>query len=1216
MNFSFRRLLSIGLGVAALAAPAGLVLSAAPPQAVATWAPLGHFAQARTGAASVALDDGRTLVTGGRVADGTVTDTVDAFNPVTGELTTLGRLLAARVGHSATLLTNGQILIVGGSVDNVVSADVEIFDPASGSSSLAARMAQPRTRHTAARLLDGQVLIAGGNTPVASAGGTPTYQALVSAELFDPETNTMMPAPGQMTEARAGASATALIDGRVLIAGGSNAAGDLKSAEIYDPFTPGAFTPTDTELSVARTGHTAILLPHNNSVLIAGGTHGGEAVSTADLFVPSEFPDPFSYGIGRFAPAAPMASPRARANGGPAGDNGYVFVMGGASADAEVYRFATIRTDKSDYAPGERAVITGSGWRPGLAVRLLFQEDPAVHDDYAITLTADGEGNIFYDQWAPEYHDLGVRFYLMATDGASKAQITFTDGPLAYSPASQSLTIASGSSGSFVQTVTSDAPATAAVKTAGLPSGWSVTTSKTPLRFIAPALSDTWTVTVAVPAATAPGSYAFQVKANPSAGGEGSGTAVTVTVTGGPTKLAFTSAPASAVVGQCMGPITIQSQNASNVATNVTGTTNVGLATNQSGAFFDSNSCDQAIASIALATGSNSESFYYRATTRGTGLHQLTLTAVGLTGDSQVETITKATPTVSWLNPADIVYGTTLSGTQLNATASVPGTFTYTPPAGTKLNAGPNQILSVSFAPNDTNSFNAVPSTTVALTVLKANATIDVDGYGGTYDGQAHGATGTATGVNGEALSGLALGASFTNVPGGTAAWTFTDVTGNYNDTAGTVAIVINKANATVNVEGFAGVYDSQAHGATGTATGVNGEALGGLDLGASFTNVPGGTAAWTFTDVTGNYNDTAGTVAIVINKANATVNVEGFAGVYDSQAHGATGTATGVNGEALGGLDFGTSFTNVPGGTAAWTFTDATGNYNDTAGNVAIVIDKAVPTVVAAGGVFTYNGQAHTGTCTVVGIGYDDLGTVTPAYSPGSGAPTNAGDYTVGCTYPGSANYTNAASSAPLKINKADQVINWEAPGPIVYGTALSIVQLKATLAAGDGALTYTPAAGTVLEVGIRTLRVDAAETANYKAAMKTVAITITPWYLKGFYQPVTMGHTGLPIVWNTVKGGSTVPLKFNLYSSENGVELTSVADVKGFSVLRVGCSTGVEDAVDVFSTTGGTSLRYDGTDRQFIQNWQTIKGAGACYQVTMTARDGSAITAFFKAK
>ncbi len=99
-------------------------------------------------------------------------------------------------------------------------------------------------------------------------------------------------------------------------------------------------------------------------------------------------------------------------------------------------------------------------------------------------------------------------------------------------------------------------------------------------------------------------------------------------------------------------------------------------------------------------------------------------------------------------------------------------------------------------------------------------------GYTGVYDGAAHGATGSATGVGGAALSGLVLGDSFTNVPGGTASWTFTDATGNYNNASGTAAIVITKADATVSVTGYTGVYDGAAHGATGTATGVGGEAL------------------------------------------------------------------------------------------------------------------------------------------------------------------------------------------------------------------------------------------------------------------------------------------------------------------------------------------------------------------------------------------------------
>src|ERR671934_64315 len=165
------------------------------------------------------------------------------------------------------------------------------------------------------------------------------------------------------------------------------------------------------------------------------------------------------------------------------------------------------------------------------------------------------------------------------------------------------------------------------------------------------------------------------------------------------------------------------------------------------------------------------------------------------------------------------------------------------------------------------------------------------------------------------------MGASFTNVPGGTANWTFTDVTGNYNNKSGTAAIVISKVDPTCAVNGFTGPYDGAAHGATGSCKGVGDVVLAGLDLGASFTNVPGGTANWTFTDVTGNYNDGAGAVQIQISKANATISVVGYTGTYDGAAHGASGSVKGVANEDLTGLSLGSTFTNVPGGTANWTF-------------------------------------------------------------------------------------------------------------------------------------------------------------------------------------------------------------------------------------------------------------------------------------------------------
>ncbi|TMG06057.1 MAG: hypothetical protein E6I02_08920 [Chloroflexi bacterium] len=73
--------------------------------------------------------------------------------------------------------------------------------------------------------------------------------------------------------------------------------------------------------------------------------------------------------------------------------------------------------------------------------------------------------------------------------------------------------------------------------------------------------------------------------------------------------------------------------------------------------------------------------------------------------------VLKGTPVITWANPADIVYGTALGAAQLNATANVPGTFTYTPAAGTLLNPGPGQALKVDFTPTDAANYNTATKT-------------------------------------------------------------------------------------------------------------------------------------------------------------------------------------------------------------------------------------------------------------------------------------------------------------------------------------------------------------------------------------------------------------------------------------------------------------------------------------------------------------------------
>src|SRR5215211_2848753 len=134
---------------------------------------------------------------------------------------------------------------------------------------------------------------------------------------------------------------------------------------------------------------------------------------------------------------------------------------------------------------------------------------------------------------------------------------------------------------------------------------------------------------------------------------------------------------------------------------------------------------------------------------------------------------------------------------------------------------------------------------------------------------------------------------------------------------------------------------------------------------------------------------------------------------------------------------------------------------------------------------------------------------------------------------------------------------------------------------------------------------------TAKDKAANTNTAsstYTVKPYNLSGFYQPID-------------KNGLTVPVKFELFQSVSGTELTSTSAVTSIKSNAISCSalTGEpEDAIETVAT-GGTSLRYDATAGQFIYNWTTPKGTnqvGKCYSLTMTAADSSTITAYFKLK
>jgi hypothetical protein len=123
--------------------------------------------------------------------------------------------------------------------------------------------------------------------------------------------------------------------------------------------------------------------------------------------------------------------------------------------------------------------------------------------------------------------------------------------------------------------------------------------------------------------------------------------------------------------------------------------------------------------------------------------------------------------------------------------------------------------------------------------------------------------------------------------------------------------------------------------------------------------------------------------------------------------------------------------------------------------------------------------------------------------------------------------------------------------------------------------------------------------------------AYTVKQWTHSGYYQPVDN-----PTTVNTVKGGSTVPFKFELSADSEFTSTTFNGNPIGaFSAKKTSCSGGTTDDIEV-TATGGTSFRYDSTAGQFIYNWQTAKGAGQCYEVTFTDQSGGTLSALFRTK
>jgi hypothetical protein len=234
----------------------------------------GEMSIGRLGHIAVLLRSGKVLVAGGWIGRA-ATDSAELYDPTTGKFTAIANMTARRGRPIATMLANGDVLITGGMDHDGQGgqlASAELFRTATLSFQPTGVMHHARVGHTATLLNNGKVLLAGGKGDRLTA----------SAELYDPKTG-VFSETGTLITARYKHIAGLLPDGRVLVAGGSDEqdwSGNLNSAEIYDPGT-GRFSPTSAMKDKRfKLPEQAVQL-QNGKLLVAGGSKEAEIYDPA-----------------------------------------------------------------------------------------------------------------------------------------------------------------------------------------------------------------------------------------------------------------------------------------------------------------------------------------------------------------------------------------------------------------------------------------------------------------------------------------------------------------------------------------------------------------------------------------------------------------------------------------------------------------------------------------------------------------------------------------------------------------------------------------------------------------------------------------------------------------------------------------------------------------------------------------------------------------------
>ncbi|MGI9101273.1 MAG: PxKF domain-containing protein, partial [Terriglobales bacterium] len=502
-----------------------------------------------------------------------------------------------------------------------------------------------------------------------------------------------------------------------------------------------------------------------------------------------------------------------------------------------------------------------------------------------------------------------------------------------------------------------------------------------------------------------------------------------------------------------------------------------------------------------------------------------------------------------------------------------------------------------------------------------------------TYDGGSHPATATVTGVASADLSSGHGIVTIAYTPGGSSVPTnagsysasahFASSDGNYTDADSSTpaSLTINAAPVTATAGNYSGVYDGSAHSTSACA--VTGTYKGDLSCTNDLTSVGPGVSSGDVNPVvsgTGlsNFAITPVKGAYSISKAPVTATGGSYSGVYDGSAHSTS--ACSVTGTYKGDLSCTNDLTSVGPDVSSGAVTpqvSGTGlsNFTINKTNGAYAITPAPVTATAGSYSGVYDALAHSPSACVITGAY--TGDLTCANTPSPlGPDVGSGAVTPQVSGTGLSNFAVSKTNGAYSITKANAIIN-VTPYNVIFDGSPHLATGTATGVGGVDLSAWLNLSGTnhILVGDYPSDPWSFNGGTNYNNASGAVHDSVGAWTINGYYSPVNWSTSVL--VWNSVKGGSTVPLKFNVL--EGSANQTSVSVVQGQSATLAVVSCAMIGLVSDLTTadvtnTGNTALRYDSTSGQFIQNWQTPTAKNTCYLVRVITLDGSRRDAYFQ--